>query len=288
MVNERTHRVIPTTARDDGAENAQPGLREGPPIGRYGRPIAAHPPPPPRALPVPPGRTAAASPLGRAATRPSATPRPVAQLATRPSATPRPVAHLATRRTRATGHLATDHRRRAGVAALAASLALAGCAVGGSGTPNPALVAATAAPATPVTATPPPVSPTPSAAAAPGCVDGPWSCPQQQRFAEVTAYTRRTVGAHGYLSVVFTDRVTGATWRTGDTAHPGWTASTDQARDRRRPPAPRPRRTRSRSAPPTATTSRPCSTSPTTPPPTGSGRPTATTPCSPASAPTSA
>jgi hypothetical protein len=212
MVNERTHRVIPTTARDDGSENAQPGLREGPPIGRYGRPIAAHPPPPPRALPVPPGRTASASPLGRAATR--------------PSATPRPVAHLATRLTRATSHLATDHRRRAAVAALAASLALAGCAVGGSGTPNPALVAATAAPATPVTATPPPVSPTPSAAAAPGCVDGPWSCPQQQRFAEVTAYTRRTVGAHGYLSVVFTDRVTGATWRTGDTAHPGWTAST--------------------------------------------------------------
>ena len=42
----------------------------------------------------------------------------------------------------------------------------------------------------------------------------------------MTAYARRAVGAHGYLSVVFTDRVTGATWRTGDTTHPGWTAST--------------------------------------------------------------
>jgi len=42
----------------------------------------------------------------------------------------------------------------------------------------------------------------------------------------VDAYTRRTVGAHGYLSAVFTDRVTGATWRTGDATHPGWTAST--------------------------------------------------------------
>jgi hypothetical protein len=53
-----------------------------------------------------------------------------------------------------------------------------------------------------------------------------WSCLQQERFTAVAAYARRTVGAHGYLSVVFTDRVTGATWRTGDTAHPGWTAST--------------------------------------------------------------
>jgi len=181
MVNERTHRVIPTTARDGGSENAQPGLRGGPPIGRYRRPIAALPPPP---------------------------------LATGPA--------RATDRARGPRGGAPDRWSAAGVA-LAASLALAGCAVGGSGTPHPALVAATAAPAT---ATPHPVSPTASAAAAPGCVDGPWSCPQQQRFAEVTAYTRRTVGAHGYLSVVFTDRVTGATWRTGDTAHPGWTAST--------------------------------------------------------------
>ena len=49
---------------------------------------------------------------------------------------------------------------------------------------------------------------------------------QQERFTAVTAYVRRTVGAHGYLSVVFTDRVTGASWRTGDTGHAGWTAST--------------------------------------------------------------
>lgn len=42
----------------------------------------------------------------------------------------------------------------------------------------------------------------------------------------MTAYARRTVGAHGYLSAVFTDRVTGASWHTGDTVHRGWTAST--------------------------------------------------------------
>jgi hypothetical protein len=126
----------------------------------------------------------------------------------------------------------TPHRAPAAwrcAAAFAACLALAGCAVGGSGTSNPALVAA-AAPTTgspaAAPATAPPVSPAPSAVARPGCVDGPWSCPQQQRFAEVTAYAKRTVGAHGYLSVVFTDRVTGASWRTGDTTHPGWTAST--------------------------------------------------------------
>jgi hypothetical protein len=62
--------------------------------------------------------------------------------------------------------------------------------------------------------------------APPACVDGTWSCAQQARFAAVTAYARRTVGVHGYLSAVFTDRVTGASWRTGDTTHPGWTAST--------------------------------------------------------------
>jgi hypothetical protein len=62
--------------------------------------------------------------------------------------------------------------------------------------------------------------------AAPTCVDGVWSCTRQTRFAAVAAYARRTVGAHGYLSAVFTDRVTGASWRTGDTTHPGWTAST--------------------------------------------------------------
>jgi hypothetical protein len=69
-------------------------------------------------------------------------------------------------------------------------------------------------------------APSTPAAAATGCVEGPWSCAQQERFAAVTAYARRTVGAHGYLSVVFTDRLTGTTWRTGDPAHPGWTAST--------------------------------------------------------------
>ncbi len=72
------------------------------------------------------------------------------------------------------------------------------------------------------------IPPSAAATTAPstGCVDGPWSCPQQQRFVAVTAYARHTVGAHGYLSVVFTDRVAGTTWRSGDTTHPGWTAST--------------------------------------------------------------
>ena len=106
--------------------------------------------------------------------------------------------------------------------ALAACLALAGCAGPEPGAPHPTLVASTAVPA----ATTPSSKPAPSAAARPGCVDGSWSCVQQERFAAVTAYTRRTAGAHGYLSAVFTDRVTGATWRTGDTTHPGWTAST--------------------------------------------------------------
>src|SRR6476646_964190 len=199
MVNERTHRVIPTTARENGSENAQPGLRGDPPIQGDRGSIAA--PPPRRPAPArpaldPPRR--GAGPAG------------------------------ATDRARGPRGRSPDRRWAAGVA-LAACLALAGCVVGGSGTPNPALVAATAATtlatATPATVTPPPVSSAP-AATAPGCVDGPWSCPQQQRFAEVTAYAKRTVGAHGYLSVVFTDRVTGATWRTGDTTHPGWTAST--------------------------------------------------------------
>jgi hypothetical protein len=64
------------------------------------------------------------------------------------------------------------------------------------------------------------------ASAQPTCPTTGWSCAQQQRFASVEAYTQRTVGANGYLSVVFTDRRTGAVWRTGDTTHPGWTAST--------------------------------------------------------------
>lgn len=75
----------------------------------------------------------------------------------------------------------------------------------------------------------------PSVGASPGllsgpagatCVEGVWTCDQQSRFAAVTAYARRAVGPHGYLSVVFTDRVTGSVWRAGDTARPGWTAST--------------------------------------------------------------
>ncbi|HEX3258046.1 MAG TPA: hypothetical protein VHS35_05990, partial [Pseudonocardia sp.] len=192
--------MIPTTARENGSENAQPGRRGDPPIERYGRPIAAHPPPPPAARRVipPPGRAGlqagrAAAPPGHATAPPpghASTPPPghatAASAATaRPAlAPPRRSAGPAgvTDRARGSRGRSSDRRWAAGIA-LAACLALAGCAVGGSGTPNPALVAATAAPAT---ATPHPVSPTPSAAATPGCVDGPWSCPQQQRFAEVT------------------------------------------------------------------------------------------------------
>ena len=58
------------------------------------------------------------------------------------------------------------------------------------------------------------------------CGDGTWSCAQQSRFAAAAAYVHQHVGADGYLAVVFTDRGTGATWHTGDTTHPGWTAST--------------------------------------------------------------
>ena len=53
-----------------------------------------------------------------------------------------------------------------------------------------------------------------------------WSCVQQARFAAVGSYVGSHVVADGYLSVVFVDRRTGATWRAGDTARPGWTAST--------------------------------------------------------------
>lgn len=72
-------------------------------------------------------------------------------------------------------------------------------------------------------ATSPSPSPTPSP---PECAGGAWSCTQTARFAAAAAHARKTVGPHGYLSVVFIDRVSGATWRTGDTTHPGWTAST--------------------------------------------------------------
>jgi hypothetical protein len=87
----------------------------------------------------------------------------------------------------------------------------------------PAPVRESAQPSSPAVVSP---AATASAAAPATCADGGWSCAQQARFAAVTAYARRAVGAHGYLSAVFTDRVTGASWRTGDTTHPGWTAST--------------------------------------------------------------
>lgn len=122
-------------------------------------------------------------------------------------------------------------RELARLAALLAGAALLLPACAAPAAPGPVVdvsssatpTAAAPLPTTPPSATP---APTPSAAPSPPCVATPWSCGQQQRFAAATAYVRRTVGAHGYLAVSFTDRVTGATWRTGDTAHPGWTAST--------------------------------------------------------------
>jgi hypothetical protein len=56
--------------------------------------------------------------------------------------------------------------------------------------------------------------------------DSGWSCTQQQRFAAAGAYISHNVSGKGYLSVVFTDRQTGHTWRFGPTQHEGWTAST--------------------------------------------------------------
>jgi hypothetical protein len=53
-----------------------------------------------------------------------------------------------------------------------------------------------------------------------------WNCAQRGRFAAVADDLRRGLGPHGYLSVVFIDRTTGASWRYGPTARPGWTAST--------------------------------------------------------------
>lgn len=102
--------------------------------------------------------------------------------------------------------------------------AMVGCAVlAGCATPVGPPVAAvpTAAPVPPSTA-----PPTTVAATSPTCPDPAWSCEQQQRFAAVEAYTRATAGAHGYLGVVFSDRRTGAVWRSGATDHEGWTAST--------------------------------------------------------------
>jgi hypothetical protein len=114
-------------------------------------------------------------------------------------------------------------RGRAVAGVLAVGLALAACAGAPPGPSAPTLVVA--APSAAASGVTPPPSAT-AAATSPACGDGPWSCPQQQRFAAAAAYARRAVGAHGYLSVVFTDRITGAAWRTGDTARPGWTAST--------------------------------------------------------------
>ncbi len=100
---------------------------------------------------------------------------------------------------------------------------LAGCAAPAvPGTPSP-VPAASASPVAGSSAAAPTSAPT---SAQPACPDGVWSCAQQQRFAAVEAYARRTVAAHGYLGVVFTDRSTGAVWRSGDTGHEGWTAST--------------------------------------------------------------
>jgi hypothetical protein len=107
------------------------------------------------------------------------------------------------------------------LAALCLSLCVA-CSAGPAPTPP--------VPAAPPAPTAPPAPAVPSAAAAPGCPapDAPdgWSCAQRQRFAAVTGYLRPRLGEHDYLAVVFTDRRTGLSWRTGDTGHPGWTAST--------------------------------------------------------------
>jgi hypothetical protein len=65
-----------------------------------------------------------------------------------------------------------------------------------------------------------------SAPAAVGCARSTWSCAQQQRFSAAETYARGRVGARSRLAAVFTDRSTGATWRLGDVARPGWTAST--------------------------------------------------------------
>ena len=116
-------------------------------------------------------------------------------------------------------------------AALAVVVGLAAAACGsssttsGSAAPAPAALATSAIPSVTPSVTAATTSPAATSAPA-ACVDGTWSCAQQARFTAATAYASRSVGAHGYLSAVFTDRVTGAVWRTGDTTHPGWTAST--------------------------------------------------------------
>jgi hypothetical protein len=112
-------------------------------------------------------------------------------------------------------------RRRTGIAALA--LVLAGCGTAPAPAAPP-VESAVAAPARATSATPVPVPPTAPTPA--DCPDPAWSCTQQQRFAAAAAHARRAAGPHGHLAAVFVDRTTGATWRTGDTGRPGWTAST--------------------------------------------------------------
>lgn len=66
----------------------------------------------------------------------------------------------------------------------------------------------------------------PQAMPTPPACPAPWGCEQQERFGAVEAYLEQKVGVQGFLGVVFSDRSTGATWRSGATDHAGWTAST--------------------------------------------------------------
>ncbi len=65
-----------------------------------------------------------------------------------------------------------------------------------------------------------------AAAPSPSTCAGGWSCTQSRNFGAAKRYIDRQAAQNGYLSVVFTDRHTGKTWRYGPTDHPGWTAST--------------------------------------------------------------
>ncbi|MFP5020772.1 serine hydrolase [Pseudonocardia phyllosphaerae] len=51
-------------------------------------------------------------------------------------------------------------------------------------------------------------------------------CEWQPRFDAVRRTLAERTGAPGFAAVSLTDRVTGATWTTGDVDRPGWTAST--------------------------------------------------------------
>lgn len=108
------------------------------------------------------------------------------------------------------------------LAALTALAALTGCGAAPARAAPPPVESAVAVP-TPTTPAPAASTPTPAPT---GCPDPAWSCVQQRRFAAAAAHARRVSGPHGHLAVVFVDRTTGATWRTGDTGRPGWTAST--------------------------------------------------------------